>query len=338
MNSSRSVFAPLYGLLFWVLGTAAGCGPLADDELAPAPNVAGRLAPLTGCRGAPYPIVLAHGMAGWEKIGPVNYFFNVASDLRARGETVIESQVPPFESSAVRAGYLGRAIDEALTATGACRVNVIAHSQGGLDGRYVISTLHYGDRVASLTTVSTPHQGTPIAEAALGLVPGVSADVIDAILSLLYGSLAHAPGDPHIKASLQQFTRSNMSRSFNPGNPDDTRVKYYSIAGRSAARVAPTECAGGLWSNSTRVDLLDPILVLPATVFTLTSPDPLAPDPNDGLVSVTSAKWGTFLGCFPADHLDEIGQLVHLFPDLVSGFSHKDLYRRIVTQLHHDGL
>ena len=185
---------------------------------------------------------------------------------------------------------------------------------------------------------SLSHLGTPIADAALGLVPGVTAEVIDAILGFLYGSLAHSPGDAHIRASLQQFTRDNMRRNFNPSNPNDLRVKYYSVAGRSAARVAAAECAGGLWTNSTRIDFLDPILVLPATVFALTSPSPLSPTPNDGLVSVESSRWGTFLGCYPADHLDEIGQILHLLPDAISGFNHKELYRRILEQLHRDGL
>ena len=328
----------LLGLFLLAVGTTAACGPLTPEELADDQVAASLPALIDSCRGAPYPIVLAHGMAGWDKVGPVNYFFNVAADLRARGETVVESQVPPFESSAVRGSYLAAAIDNTLKTTGACKVNLIAHSQGGLDGRYVVSTLHYGSRVASLTTVSTPHLGTPIADAALGLVPGVSAAVIDAILEFLYGSLAHSPGDAHIRASLQQFTRDNMSKNFNPGNRNDPQVKYYSVAGRSATRVAAAECAGGLWTNSSRIDLLDPLLVLPATVFSLTSPNPFVPTPSDGLVAVESARWGTFLGCVPADHLDEIGQLVHLLPDAVSGFNHKDLYRRIVDQLHHDGL
>lgn len=342
MTSHASKFGSLgtlslCGLFLLTIGTA--CGPLSSEELAGDPEVAGQPFSLKdSCRGAPYPVVLAHGMAGWEKVGPVNYFFNIASDLRARGATVFESQVPPFESSAVRGSYLAAAIDDALKTTGACKVNLIAHSQGGLDGRYVISTMHYGSRVASLTTVSTPHLGTPIADAALGLVPGVTAEVIDAILGFLYGSLAHSPGDAHIRASLQQFTRDNMRRNFNPSNPNDLRVKYYSVAGRSAARVAAAECAGGLWTNSTRIDFLDPILVLPATVFSLTSPNPLSPTPNDGLVSVESSRWGTFLGCYPADHLDEIGQILHLLPDAISGFNHKELYRRILEQLHRDGL
>ena len=33
------------------------------------------------------------------------------------------------------------------------------------------------------------------------------------------------------------------------------------------------------------------------------------PPTNDGLVTVASAKWGTFLGCVPADHLSEVCQI-----------------------------
>ena len=276
-------------------------------------------------------------MAGFERIGPVNYFFNVAADLRTRGETVVESQVPPFASSATRATYLANYVDDTLAATGACKVNIVAHSQGGLDARTLITTLHYGDRVGGLVTVSTPHRGAPIADVALGLVPGFSYDAINAILRALW-SITAAPGEPRIQESLKQLTRPNMLHNYNRVTPDDARVKYYSIAGRSAGRIADADCAGGVWGNSSRIDLLDPLLAVAEPVFVATSPNPLFPDANDGLVTVQSARWGTFLGCVPADHLDEVGQIAHLLPDLISGFDHKQLYRRIVDTLHRDGL
>jgi hypothetical protein len=28
-------------------------------------------------------------------------------------------------------------------------------------------------------------------------------------------------------------------------------------------------------------------------------------------VTVQSARWGTFIGCVPADHFDEVGQIAH---------------------------
>ena len=88
------------------------------------------------------PIVLRHGFAGFERIGPLNYFFMVAADLRSRGETVIERRSPPFDSSAVARPTLP---PSSMTpcATGACKVNLIGHS-GGIDARALVSQLGYG--------------------------------------------------------------------------------------------------------------------------------------------------------------------------------------------------
>ena len=323
----------LIATLFGMLGTAAaGCG--GPEELDTTQSEQG----LGGtCRGAPYPIILAHGMAGFDRIGPINYFFNVAADLRARGEMVVEAHVPRFESSAVRASYLARYVDDTLRQSGACKVNLIAHSQGGLDSRYLITSLGYGSRIGGLVTVSTPHRGSPVADAALGILPGFTFSAINSILRSLW-SVTVPPEDPSLHASLVQLSRTNMSQRFNPQNPDDARVKYYSIAGRSAARIGSTECAGSVWGNSLRIDLLDPLLAVTEPVFAVTGAIPLIADPNDGLVTVESARWGKFLGCVPADHLDEVGQLAHLTPNLLSGSDHKDLYRRILAELHRDGL
>lgn len=323
----------------------AGCG----DATSSSSSSTGPDAPLTQpatpppnavtCRGAPFPIILAHGMAGFERIGPINYFFNVASDLRGRGETVFESQVPPYDSSTVRGAKLAQFVDDTLKSTGACKVNIVAHSQGGFDSRYMISTLHYGDRVGALVTVGTPHQGTPVADVVLGLVTpsGFTASAVNAILLAVQGLTSNDTGNPNVKANLAQLATAN-SKQWNADNPDDPRVKYYSVAGRSSLASAASECAGGQWPNPQGLDILNPLLAAPATVFPFFSPNPLQPIPNDGLVPVSSARWGTFLGCVPADHFDEVGQIAELIADPISGFDHLDLYRRIVGVIRRDSL
>lgn len=318
-----------------VLGAGCGGPPLMGDGSEPTGSEVAAVN--NNCRGAPYPILLAHGMAGWNQIGGFwNYYYQVPDDLRGRGETIVISQVAPFASSSVRGAQLAAAIDDALRSTGACKINIIAHSQGGVDARYAISTLGRGDRVASLVTVSTPHRGTVVADVALGLLPGFSYTVIDAVLRV-YAAIVGAPaGDPGLQAQLRQLSSREMS-AFNARNPDDRRVAYYSVAGRSAGRIGNDECGGAPWANPQRFDLLDPLLGGVQLVFTGTSKNPLAPDLNDGLVTVASARWGRFLGCTPSDHLDEIGQIFHLGTDLISGFNHKELYRRIAAQLHNDG-
>lgn len=310
------------------MNTTADMGPAAD--LPPPPN------PVT-CRGAPYPIILAHGMAGFERIGPLNYFYNVVQDLSARGETVYPSQVSPYDSSTVRAVQLAKFIDQALQQEGSCKVNIVAHSQGGIDARYVISTLGYGDRIAGLATVGTPHLGTPVADAVLGLVPGITDGAINLILLAVQGLTSNDNGRPDIKANLGQLATATMVQ-FNLQNLDDKRVKYYSVAGRSNLALATAECKDGVWANPSGLDFLNPLMSVVGPVWTFTSPNPLQPVPNDGLVPVPSAHWGRFLGCVPADHFDEIGQIAETGPDLTSGFYHIDLYRKLVAQLRADGL
>lgn len=315
----------------------SGCGDAATSGNVPGPGADALPQPAVPppsaatCRAAPYPIILAHGMAGFERIGPINYFFNVAADLRARGEVVFESQVSPYDSSTVRGAQLAKFVDDTLATTGACKVNLIAHSQGGFDARYMISTLHYGDRVGALITVSTPHRGTPVADVALGIVTpaGFTATVVNSLLLAIQGLTSNDTGNPNVKANLAQLATAAVTQ-WNADNPDDARVKYYSVAGRSNLASGSSECAGSVWPNPQGLDILNPILAVPATVFPFFSPNPLVPIANDGLVPVSSARWGTFLGCVPADHFDEVGQIAELIADPISGFDHLDLYRKLV--------
>jgi triacylglycerol lipase len=116
-----------------------------------------------------YPVVLAHGLLGFGSIGvgPIkqDYFRGVADHLRRLGVIVYHPSVPLVGSVAERAEALAAAVRQLPEA----RVNIIAHSMGGLDARYAISRLGLAARVASLTTVGTPHHGTPVADAGTAL-------------------------------------------------------------------------------------------------------------------------------------------------------------------------
>ena len=57
--------------------------------------------------------------------------------------------------------------------TGCGKVNIIAHSKGGLDARYAISKLGMAPYVASLTTMNTPHRGCRFVDYACGLPEGL---------------------------------------------------------------------------------------------------------------------------------------------------------------------
>lgn len=328
----------MWAALVLALAAVGACGadPTLDDETGETEEQINLFAarPLfaepRGQR-ARYPIVLAHGFDA----SPTNRwgYHGVAEALRADGHRVVVAAVPPYDAPAVRARHLARFVDEALAASGAARVNVVAHSMGGLDARVLISALGYGDRVASLTTISSPHRGTRVADVALRLLPGAADDALDALASAWGRTYSDVAGDSHVRAALAALAEANAP-AFNAAHPNDRRVYYQSWAGVSSVGGIPgprdaTACGGLLLRHPRRADALDPTLV-PMAVLTAHGAELR---PNDGMATVESAKWGTFRGCVPADHLDEVGQVRDQGMDRRTGFDHLRFYRTIAFDL-----
>src|SRR6185436_14907353 len=106
---------------------------------------------------------------GFDAIGAMQlkreYFRGVRGRLEALGHQVHVTRVAKAAGIKRRAAELAAQIDRLPYD----RVNIIAHSMGGVDARYAISKLGLDSRVASLTTIGTPHRGTPLADAAARL-------------------------------------------------------------------------------------------------------------------------------------------------------------------------
>lgn len=290
-------------------------------------------------KGAPtrYPIVVHHGFAGGHA-GPLAYA-GVDAALRADGHVVVQTEVPPFDATEVRVEHLRADVDAVLAETGAAKVNIVAHSMGGLDARYLIASLGYGDRVASLTTISTPHGGTAVADLGLALTPGVADPAIDALGRLLGELISTQSQSTDVRAALTDLSEA-AAAAFSEENPDDARVHYQSWAGVSTAlglaSAAKNErvieaCEGMLLLNEGTFDRLNPLYLLTAPVV---GHGLVKPDPNDGLVTVDSSRWGDFRGCIPADHSEEVGQYAgHDGPNPDTGFDHLRFYRNLAFEL-----
>jgi triacylglycerol lipase len=88
--------------------------------------------------------------------------------LKDQGFDVYHSRVAWAADVDHRAADLKQNILNILDKTGAQKVNIIAHSMGGLDTRHMMfndrnaGKIH--NRIASLTTISTPHAGSPFAD------------------------------------------------------------------------------------------------------------------------------------------------------------------------------
>lgn len=234
-----------------------------------------------------YPIVLAHGLLGFSELQlasylpAVQYWYGIREALVAQGASVICASVPPSSSIEDRAAKLREDIDAAASSPaykGARpeRVNIIAHSMGGLDARCMIR--HLAPRtadVASLVTVSSPHRGSQLADVLLDAQG-------DAPIHLprLYGLMERAGLGT---AAFAQLTRAYMTGTFNPATPDREAVRYFSFG---AACDEPP--------------LLSPFRQPWRLICE-------AEGPNDGLVSVASGRWGEYRGTLVGvSHLDLI--------------------------------
>jgi len=342
-----------FGFGLGLAPAATGCSapapgaPLAPDralasppDLAPeAPRAPDQRRDLPGPdlgKGPPYPLILVHGFFGFEKVGPLDYFYKVRPALEAAGHQVFVTKVNPFASVSTRGEQLLTQVQAILIESGAAKVNLIAHSQGGLDARYVAARLP--TRIGALLTIATPHLGDELADTLLGKAPGFSLALAEGFCALLgrtfYGDVGK---DPDLKASLESLS-TDAAAVFNASYPDPPEVHVYSVGGRSNLALAEAECfapkAPPFIAKYQKVkDPIDPLLLLSAQVL---GGSLLDPAPNDGIVRTSSTKWGTWLGCIPADHMDEVGQLLGDSPGLGNSFDYvafyKDLGRFLVDQ------
>lgn len=263
------------------------------------PNGGGDPVPHGGFGTGNVGFVLAHGLAGDKN----SFDPKIIDALKAAGYSVVATEVPGVDSVANRAAALKPQVDAFVTTNQIDHLHLIAHSMGGLDSRYLISTLQYPG-VESLTTLSTPHRGSPIADAALGLTDALPDKAVEA----LAGALGFDSTDAQLEAALTDLSEANAD-AFNTANPDSPNVKYFSYAGYSTI-------LGASNPNATDAALCGAAAPDPGSLpfdltvtggFIASGAGPANDEalrPHDGVVPVESSIWGAFQGCIPTDHLD----------------------------------
>jgi triacylglycerol esterase/lipase EstA (alpha/beta hydrolase family) len=257
-----------------------------------------------------FPVVMVHGWTGFADIGPIDYYYGVYDHLTSRGYLLYVAELDPYNSTEVRSEQLAAQVDGFLEEGRARKVDLVAHSQGGLDSRRVVSTLGYGDRVGAVATIATPHEGTPITDIALGILPGAGEEALFFLLNLLGATVTGR--EQEARDSFASLTEDYVRSTFNPENPDDPRVQYLSWTGLT--------CLLGITCD----DVCDVEIRWSYDLIYLERGD------NDGMVPVSSGQWGDFMGTIPADHFDEVGQL---FGVTGPNFDHLEFYLGVAREL-----
>ncbi len=257
-----------------------------------------------------YPLLMVHGV-GFRDLRYFNYWGRIPSELMRNGASVHYGNQEAFGTIAYNGEDIRMRIYQIMEETGAPKVNIIAHSKGGLDARYAISTLKMAPYVASLTTMSTPHRGCRFVDYACRLPEGLYR-LVARCFDHTFGKLGDQ--NPDFYTATHQFS-TEASYRFNRETPDVKGVYYQSYASKMKYP----------WSHL--------LLSIPWCMI-----KPLEGD-NDGLVSTESAKWGEFQGVFSNQHMRGIshGDMIDLKRQDYKGFDVVEVYVQIVAKLKERG-
>jgi triacylglycerol lipase len=253
--------------VIWLLLALVIVALIAAIALRPKPQPVVTPAVVTpGDRGPPLPVILVHGLFGFDRMGRLDYFRGIARHLETLGCHAHAVKLSRARSVPERA----RELCDAITALPHERVDLIAHSMGGLDARYALAHFGLASRVRSLVTVGTPHRGTPLAD--LGTRGALA--VARRALAALGMSLE----------ALDWLTTEALER-FNRDVADVPGVRYACVV-------------GGIREATTPI----PLAIQPVHAYLRR-----VAGANDGLVPMSSQYWGETLMEIEADHFAQIG-------------------------------
>jgi triacylglycerol lipase len=172
-----------------------------------------------------YPVVLVHGVVAHDRAGKVKFWGRIPATLSALGADVFFGNTDAWGSYESNALTLKNTIEAILKKNGKEKVNIIAHSKGGIDSRYLIWNYNFGDKVASLSTICTPHSGSEIADL-LHHRKIVHTKLIKKVLKI-FGSF-YGDANPDLYRVNCELTTENM-RAFNKQVLADEQVFYQSL-------------------------------------------------------------------------------------------------------------
>ena len=154
-----------------------------------------------------YPILLVHGVFFRDSVR-FNYWGRIPKELLSNGATVFYGNHHSATSVADSGEELAERIKQIVAETGCEKVNIIAHSKGGLDCRYAIEHCGIADCVASLTTINTPHRGCQFADYLLAKVPSSTLERI----ARTYNKMLRKIGDsnPDFVAAVVDLTSERV--------------------------------------------------------------------------------------------------------------------------------
>jgi triacylglycerol lipase len=260
-----------------------------------------------------YPILMVHGIffRDWDLL---NYWGRIRAGLIANGATLHYGGQQSSASVATSGSELADTIRLIVQQTNCGKLNIIAHSKGGLDARWAISQCGVSELVASLTTINTPHWGRNFVGQLLDRIPhntvGKIADGYDTVFERLGDST------PDFLAGVADLTDTECAR-LNALMTDAPGVYYQSVGSQMTSRYAAP------FPLNLGYSLIQPY-----------------DGDNDGLVAVTSMTWGTCLGVVTPTGKQGVSHadMIDLLRRDIGDFDVCEFYVQLVSGLRERGL
>ncbi len=257
-----------------------------------------------------YPILMVHGVFFRDfKPAFLNYWGRIAPELQQNGATIYFGNQQSAASVEECGRELALRIKQIVQETGCEKVNVIAHSKGGLDTRAAIARYGADEYVASLTTINTPHRGCEFADFLLDKIGQGFKDKV----ANTYNSALKRIGDPNPNfiEAVTDLTHSACAE-FNNRTPDSPKVYYQSVGSYMG------KASGGRFPLNFSYHLVK-----------------YFDGRNDGLVGEKSFSWGsnfTFLNP-PCNRGISHGDMIDLNRENIPGFDVREFYVQLVSNL-----
>ena len=260
-----------------------------------------------------YPILMVHGLF-LRDLKYFNYWGRIPKELTKNGATIFFGNHQSALSVPDSAQELAARIREIIKETGAEKLNIIAHSKGGIDCRYAIKHLGVEDMIASLTTVSTPHRGCEFAD--------------------------------YLLTKLPQWSQKHICKTYNTTlkKLGDTNPDFYAAVKDLTAEACikfdkETEVPKGIYCQSYG----SVITKMQSGKFPFNFSSLLVKHfsgPNDGLVSQDSFEWGERYTLLYPTHKEGIshGDMMDLNRRDIQGFDVREFYVQLVNELKEKGL
>ncbi len=259
-----------------------------------------------------YPVLMVHGVF-FRDFRYFNYWGRIPKELIQNGAVIYYGQQPSAASVAECGKALAERIRWVLQETGAEKVNIIAHSKGGLDSRYAIAKCGAGQQVASLTTINTPHRGCEFADYLLSKIPAAQQDMVAAA----YNAALRKIGEKEVDffAAVRDLTAS-ACKARNEEVRDVPGVYYQSVGSKLSGAVSGRFPLNFSWHLVKYFD-----------------------GNNDGLVGEESFPWGESYRMLCSEGRRGIshGDMIDLNRENFNGFDVREFYVQLVHELKEKG-